>query len=160
MVCLFGAGTGAKTNEEYKMVIKRKMKYSAFMLLLGGITLGFAGAACTGKLVMLSDYMLGVYIGVGFGLIAASLVNLCRNYRILHDEDRLKAERLRNTDERNVLIHSKSLQYAGAVTLFGAYMAMLAAGIYSEVAFQCFYAVVVAFMIFYMIIRAILMRKM
>lgn len=160
MICLFGTGTGAKTNEEYKMVVKRRMLYQVFLLVLGMITLGFAAAAYQGSLVMISDYMQGVYTGVGFGFIAGSIVALIRNYRTLHNEEKLKAERLRNTDERNVLIYGKSLQYAGAFTLLCAYLAMLIAGIYSEVVFHCFYAIVMAFILFYLIVRAILSRKM
>ena len=52
------------------------------------------------------DYMLGVYCGIGVGLICSGIVFLIRNKRLMKDEEKLKEARLQVTDERNIEIGS------------------------------------------------------
>lgn len=160
MKCLFTIGMTAKNNEEYKAIIKRRMRYKVCILILGLLTMGFAIAAACGAITMLSEYMNGVYTGIGSGCIAVSIIMLIRDYKLLHDEEKLKQDRLKNTDERNVMIYNKAMQYAGSITLICAYIVMLIAGMYSEVIFHCFYAVVAVFMFVYLLMIAILNKKM
>ena len=46
--------------------------------------------------------MLGVYCGIGVGLICSGIVFLIRNKRLMKDEEKLKEARLQVTDERNM----------------------------------------------------------
>lgn len=160
MMYLFGMGKAAATNEEYKAVVKQKMAFMGGVTVLGLCTLAFAVAAQLGTFITLSDYMNGVYTGIGTAFVVAGMVLLIRNYRLLHDEEKLKKERLKNTDERNLMIYGKALQYAGVATFFCAYLAMLIAGVYSEIVFHCFYGIVLLFTLLYLMIVVVLHKRM
>lgn len=160
MGCFLGIGNTATTNEEYKVVIKRKMIGNVLVMVLGLCTLGFEIAAQFGDWLSISEYMHGVYTGIGTAFVVISLILLRRGYKTLHNEEKLKKARLEGTDERNLYIQSKSIQYAGIITFFCAYLVMLLAGIYNEIVFHCFYGVVMFFAIVHIIIVKILQKKL
>ena len=98
--CLF-SGSKVTNNEEFRKQLQAKNK-----CLLGLILLGIISAAAAyymefwGKMKV-DDYMLGVYCGIGVGLICSGIVFLIRNKRLMKDEEKLKEARLQVTDERN-----------------------------------------------------------
>lgn len=160
MMYLFGMGKAAATNEEYKAVVKQKMAFFGGVAVLGLCTLAFVVAAQVGTFITLSDYMSGVYSGIGTGFVVAGTILLVRSYRLLHDEEKLKKERLKNTDERNLMIYGKALQYAGVATFVCAYIAMLIAGAYSKIVFFCFYGIVLLFTVLYLMMVVVMHKKM
>ena len=99
--CLF-SGSKVTNNEEFRKQLQAKNK-----CLLGLILLGIISAAAayymefSGKMKV-DDYMLGVYCGIGVGLICSGIVFLIRNKRLMKDEEKLKEARLQVTDERNI----------------------------------------------------------
>lgn len=155
-----GLGKVATTNEEYKAVIKKRMIANGLIIILGLCTLGFEMVAQFGNKITISDYMHGVYTGIGTAFVVIGIILLRRGYQTLHNEEKLKKARLEGTDERNIYIQSKSIQYAGVITFFCAYLAMLIAGIYNEIVFHCFYGVVMFFAIVHLIIVKILQKKL
>ena len=76
------------------------------------------------------DYMLGVYCGIGVGLICSGIIFLIRNKRLMKDEGKLKEARLQVTDERNIEIGSRALRMAAFVLLIVMYLAFLFGGLY------------------------------
>ena len=76
--CLF-SGSKVTNNEEFRKQLQAKNK-----CLLGLILLGIISAAAayymefSGKMKV-DDYMLGVYCGIGVGLICSGIVFLIRN---------------------------------------------------------------------------------
>ena len=105
--CLF-SGSKATNNEEFRKQLQAKNK-----ALLGLILLGIISAAK----MKVDDYMLGVYCGIGVGLICSGIVFLIRNKRLMKDEEKLKEARLQVTDERNIEIGSRALRMAAFVLL-------------------------------------------
>ena len=127
--CLF-SGSKVTNNEEFRKQLQAKNK-----ALLGLILLGIISAAAayymefSGKMKV-DDYMLGVYCGIGVGLICSGIVFLIRNKRLMKDEEKLKEARLQVTDERNIEIGSRALRMAAFVLLIVMYFAFLFGGLY------------------------------
>ena len=127
--CLF-SGSKVTNNEEFRKQLQAKNK-----CLLGLILLGIISAAAAyymeflGKMKV-DDYMLGVYCGIGVGLICSGIVFLIRNKRLMKDEGKLKEARLQVTDERNIEIGSRALRMAAFVLLIVMYFAFLFGGLY------------------------------
>lgn len=127
--CLF-SGSKVTNNEEFRKQLQAKNK-----CLLGLILLGVISAAAgyymefSGKMKV-DDYMLGVYCGIGVGLICSGIVFLIRNKRLMKDEGKLKEARLQVTDERNIEIGSRALRMAAFVLLIVMYFAFLFGGLY------------------------------
>ncbi len=88
--CLF-SGSKVTNNEEFRKQLQAKNK-----CLLGLILLGIISAAAayymefSGKMKV-DDYMLGVYCGIGVGLICSGIVFLIRNKRLMKDEEKLNS---------------------------------------------------------------------
>ena len=125
--CLF-SGSKVTNNEEFRKQLQAKNK-----CLLGLILLGIISAAAayymefSGKMKV-DDYMLGVYCGIGVGLICSGIVFLIRNKRLMKDEEKLKEARLQVTDERNIEIQGFDMcvkELAAFVLLIVMYFAFL-----------------------------------
>ena len=107
--CLFQI-TKAQNNAEYRKKLENQNKCMLVIIAIGVITSVVAFFAEFFSEIKLDDFMLGVYSGVGVGLVAAGVGMLVRNRRLLGDETRLKEARLKVTDERNVEIASRSIK--------------------------------------------------
>ena len=92
--CLMSA-TKATNNEEYRKQIQTKNKYMWGLILLGLITAVIAYYMEFSGKMKVDDYMLGVYCGLGVGLVASGIAFLIRNKRLLKDETKLKECRRR-----------------------------------------------------------------
>ncbi len=124
--------------------------------LLGLILLGIISAAAayymefSGKMKV-DDYMLGVYCGIGVGLICSGIVFLIRNKRLMKDEGKLKEARLQVTDERNIEIGSRALRMAAFVLLIVMYLAFLFGGLYDPMISKLMSCMICLFLIVYAI---------
>lgn len=76
--CLMSA-TKATNNEEYRKQIQTKNKYMWGLILLGLITAVIAYYMEFPSKMKVDDYMLGVYCGLGVGLVASGIAFLIRN---------------------------------------------------------------------------------
>ena len=101
--CLFG-GSKATNNEEFRRQLKAKNKFMWLFIVLGIFSAAVAYYCEFFGEMNVDDYMLGVYCGIGVGLVGAGVALLIRNKRLLKDEAKLKKARLEQTDERNVEI--------------------------------------------------------
>lgn len=141
--CLFEV-TKAQNNAEYRKKLETTNKYMWVVIVIGLITAVIAFCAEFFADIKLDDFMLGVYSGVGVGLVAAGVVMLVRNRRLLKDETKLKVARLKVTDERNVEIASCSIKIA-TITLVAAIYAMFLIGGF-------FYPIVSKFMVLLLLV--------
>ena len=122
--------TCAKNNEEYRVIVKRRIKLSFLLDILGVFTIALSLAAKFWWKLPLSEHMLGFYNGAGFGMIVAGIFFYIKNRRLLSNQDRLKADRLSRTDERLQEISRKAYLSAGTIVLIGAYIAIFVGGLF------------------------------
>lgn len=157
--CLF-AVTKAQNNEEYRKKLMAQNKYMWIILLVGLITA--AAAFCMEFLteLPLDDFMLGVYSGVGVGLVAVSLVFQIRNRRLLKDEEKLKEARLQFTDERNVELASRSIKIATVALVAAIYVVFLIGGFFYPVICRFMLLLLLVFFLTYGIAHSVLSRHM
>ena len=106
------------------------------------------------------DYMLGVYCGIGVGLICSGIVFLIRNKRLMKDEGKLKEARLQVTDERNIEIGSRALRMAAFVLLIVMYLAFLFGGLYDPMISKLMSCMICLFLIVYAIAWRVLNKHM
>lgn len=160
MNCLLTTWKVAKTNEEYKEIIKARIKIFIILIILGMLTLVLALANRVTDVIKLSDYMDGIYSGMGTGLIFASVILMVKNLRLLKNEEALKKSRLENTDERNIMIAQRASRSATMVVLIISYVGMLIMGAFNEVILYCFMVVVMVFICSYTLFNLYYRKKM
>lgn len=144
-------GTTAKTNEEYKKVIKNRMKLMVAIIIIGIITatVGFGGEFYLE--VPINDHMLGVYSGMGVGLFVAGIILWIKNRLLLNNDEKLKESRLSNTDERIQEIGNKAFRAATYVMLVALYATALIGGLFYPVLVKALVFIVWTFFLAYMI---------
>lgn len=143
--------TTARTNDEYREVIKKRMRTMVLLIVIGFITalVGF-GAESYLKL-SINEHMLGVYTGVGTGLFVGGIILWIKNKLLLDNEDKLKESRLSNTDERIQEISNRALRTATYVIIIVLYAIALIGGLFNQILFEAFMFVIFTFIIAYAI---------
>lgn len=162
MMCLFDSlSTNATTNEEYRAVLDKRIRLLVVMLFLGILTIGFIVInELIGFLPTNDSWLLGVYSGIGAGLIGVSVVKIIQMKRISNDEELLKKERLKNMDERNRLIAGKAVQTAAITVVIISYVVMLVSAFYSKLIFYCFWWIAIIFLLSYLLFYKIYQKKL
>lgn len=141
--------SNVKTNEEYRSVIKTRMKLMAGIILLGIITAGIGFSAEFYFKAPVSEHMLGVYSGTGVGLFVVGTILLIKNRLLLKDDKKLKESRLNNTDERIQEISNKAFKVASYSMIIALYIIALIGGIFYPVLAQVLLAIVCIFLLVY-----------
>ena len=121
------------------------------MFVLGAITLAFCILFSTGKYAYLSDFLSGVYTGVGVGLIAASLGLIVKTKKLLKDEKKMKEKRIKEQDERNQMIGQKAMFSATVILMILAYIGLMVSGIFNLAVFWTLWIVIMIYMVTFMI---------
>ena len=152
--CLL-SGSKATNNEEFRKQLQAKNK-----ALLGIISAAAAYYMEFSGKMKVDDYMLGVYCGIGVGLICSGIVFLIRNKRLMKDEGKLKEARLQVTDERNIEIGSRALRMAAFVLLIVMYLAFLFGGLYDPMISKLMSCMICLFLIVYAIAWRVLNKHM
>lgn len=121
-------GKNIRTDEEYKKEIIKRMVIFSMILLLGIITIVIA---LMGKYYEKFNFEINsiwYFMGMGCGLIFAALVNLIRDYILIKNKYRLRKERIKNSDERNIEISIKASRVTTAVILVMLYITIIVSG--------------------------------
>ena len=150
----------ANNNEEYRKVIRIRMNRMILILIVGVITLVFALIAIYVWKITGKDQTLGVYMGLGSGLIFGAGCFLIKYNLILKNEEKLKIDRLNNTDERIQEISNKSYKIATMILLVGLYAVGLIGGIFYPVLQQVLLFLICLFLLGYMVSYKIYERRM
>lgn len=150
----------ANNNEEYKKVIRTRMNIMVLVFVTGCITLAIALLARNVWTVAISEHMLGVYTGVGVGMMVASVVLWVRNKLILADDEKLKKSRLSNTDERLQEIGNKAFVVAAVILIIALYAAGLIGGLFYPILVKVLFSMVYVFIIAYIIAYKIYEKRM
>lgn len=159
MKCVFG-GSNARTNEEYRKVVIMRMRIMVGLVIIGIITAAVAIYAEFYTDAVLGDHILGVYTGVGFGLIMAGIVLFLKHLFLLKNEAKLKESRLNSTDERVKEIESKAFRAAAYVMIVVLYLGALIGGIYIPELIRYLLLVMGAFLLAYVSTYSYYNRKM
>jgi len=153
-------GTDAKTNEEYRRVIKTRMRIMVLLAILGAITAAVGFAAEMWIEVPVSDLMLGVYTGFGTGLFFAGIILWIKNRLLLGNEQKLKESRLNNTDERIKEISSKAFHAATYFMIVAMYVIALIGGLFDPILVKILLLTISIFLVTYVIAYKIYSNKM
>lgn len=100
------------------------------------------------------------YAPLGAALIAAGLIKIRQNRRILKDPALKKQREIQETDERNRILGLRCWAYAGYTMFLLLYIATLAAGFISLTVLKVLLAVTGLFAFLLLIFRLILQRSM
>ncbi len=148
----------ANTDEEYREILKRRIKFIP-VLILGG-----AASIAVSVILMQSGeekgFLAGLYMGIGCGLLGASTIQFLRIRSILRDEKKLRMKRLQEYDERNVQLNLKAHNTAGTLLIVIGYVLMLVAGFFSMEVFWTVWVLVMLYFILFIAVRMIYDRVM
>lgn len=141
----------ARTNEEYRKIVKLRMKLMIGMAVIGILTaaLGFSGEFYWHASI--SDKMLGFYSGFGTSLFAAGIILYIKNRLLLKNDEKLKASRLSNTDERIREISNKAFRTATYIMLVVLYGVMLIGGLFYPILIEFLAIIICSFVVTYFI---------
>lgn len=148
----------AKTERKIVKRIKLRIIYSILLVILGGASLyiGFNVTLATGN----SEYSSGYYVGLGFGLIAAAIITIIKNVRLLKNEEALKQREIYEEDERNKMIGLKTWSYAGYAMFILLYVGILIAGAINVIVMNTILVVLAVFAICLFVARVVLSKIM
>ena len=150
----------ARTNEEYKVELKKRQRLMGFLLLLGVFTLATMITLILIKPEMLESYTAGFFSGVGTGLILGGLVGILKIRKTLKDEDAIKKARLTETDEREQAISSRALHATLKILLLSIYLLLLLCSFVTIKSVMVLALLICIFMLSYLISRKIYSQRM
>ena len=150
----------ASSDEEYKKLIKMRMRFFIGLFILGLITCAITLMAEFVWSVTFDDYMLGVYLGVAIGLMIMSPVLWVRNKRLLNNDEKRKHMRIATNDERVQSISKKAFRAAACVLLAAMYAGGLIGGIFYPILAKVLLFSVCIFLVAYSVAYIIIQKKM
>lgn len=138
--------------------IKIRITYCIVLIVLGVVSL------YVGNFVPLNsgdaEYSAGYYTGLGFGVIAAGVITIIKNVRLLKNQEKLKEREIYESDERNRMIGLKTWSYAGYAMFILLYIAQMVAGVFNVVVMNTLLAVLGLFALCLFISRVVLSKIM
>lgn len=134
-----------ENEEEYRGILKNRQIFHYVMIVLGLVCIGGSIFMTIGKSKYFSDFLSGVYCGVGAGTVAASILFLIKNKKVLTDGKKLREKRLQEQDERNRLISSKTVSTSSLILIALMYAGLMVSGIFSLTVFWTLWIVLVGF---------------
>lgn len=129
---LFCVHCKAKNNEEYRVVLRKRLIKVRLMCMMGLLVIVGAAALFHTLLQEAGEWHQGAVYGMGTGLMLGSAVAMFRIHRILSDEGKLKEQRLKEADEREVEIGNLALRQTAKLLLLVMYILMVFGILVSE----------------------------
>ena len=139
----------AKTDEEYREKLRKRKKFTPVLIILGA-------AAIVVSMYLLQckedrDFVAGLYMGIGCGVLAVSIVWFLKIRSLLKDEKKLRVKRLKESDERNIQVTLKAHYTAGLLLILTGYTVLLVSGFFSM---EVFWTVWVTIMLYFALFLA------
>lgn len=150
----------ARTNEEYKIELKKRQRLMGILLLLGILTLATMISLIILKPETMENYTAGFFSGVGTGLILGGLLGIIKIRKTMNDEAALKEARLTETDEREQAISSKTIHTTLKILLLSIYLLLLLCAFTAIEAITVLYLLICIFVLSYLISRKIYSQRM
>lgn len=145
-------------NMRIEKKIKIRIIYCIVLIILGVISL------YVGKFVPLNsgdaEYSAGYYTGLGFGVIAAGVITIIKNVKLLKNQEKLKEREIYESDERNKMIGLKTWSYAGYAMFILLYIAQMVAGVFNVLVMNTLLATLALFALCLFVSRVILSKLM
>ena len=148
----------ANTDEEYRETLKTRRRFIP-VLMLGGA----ASIAVSVILIRVreeKDFVAGLYMGLGCGILVASIILFLRIRSLLRDEKKLRMKRLQEFDERNIQITLKAHNTAGVLLIMTGYVIMLVSGFFSMEVFWTAWGLVMLYFVLFIVGRFIYDKRM
>lgn len=148
----------SRAGKNITQKIKIRIIYAVILVVLGiaSFYVGLCVPLASGN----SDYSSGFYTGVGCGVIAAGIITIIRNLRLLKNKEALKRREIYESDERNRMIGLKCWSYAGYAMFILLYIALLFAGAVDVLVMNTILVILVAFAICLFVSRLVLEKIM
>lgn len=121
---LLGEGCRARNNEEYRLVLAKRKKR---------LWMWFAFAVVTSA--------------------AASLGGIAKIRKILKDEEKLKEERLKETDERENEVNSQALKMTAKILLVALYVLLIAGALFSHSLMYVCFGLIILFLLCFAVLK-------
>lgn len=148
-----------KTEEGYRTYIQQRILINIAVILFGVITF-IVTIIAESKELFAEDFMLGVYEGVGTGLVGAGVMLLIRNLIRLNNKDAAKKGRIEINDERNLEIYQKAIRIALFIMLIAIYIVMLIGGLWYPILTKVLSSLVCLFLFSYVVAYKMIEKKM
>ncbi|SEH45537.1 hypothetical protein SAMN02910265_00734 [Ruminococcus flavefaciens] len=114
--------------ENFKKKLQRRF-YLCLMLCCSGSAV-YWGLSYLIKDV--PDFSRGMIAGVYFGIIVVAAFLMIKYLILLRNEDKLKAEYIKTTDERNIEISKATMRTSSVISLVATGLAVLITGFFSK----------------------------
>lgn len=116
--------TKATTNEEFKLELKKRQKCYILVIIIGVITLFITEMGSPNEMVS-NKHLVDVFSGVGVGLIVAGVFLSLKTQLAMKSEEKLKEERLNQSDERLTEISQSAFRSASLLMIVSLYITTL-----------------------------------
>ncbi len=145
----------ARTNEEYKVELKKRQRLMGILLLLGALTIGTIIALILINPETLESYPAGFFCGIGTGLILGGLLGILKIRKTISNEAALKQARLTETDEREQAISAKAVHTTLKILLLSIYLLLLLCSFVTVEAITVLFLLICIFILSYLCSRKI-----
>lgn len=148
----------AKTDEEFREKLRQRKNFTPVMAILGmaSIIVSIFLLRSDGD----RDFVAGLYMGLGCGIIAVSIIWLLKIRSLLKDEKKLRVKRLKESDERNIQVTLKAHYTAGVLLILTGYLIMLISGFFSMEVFWTVWALIMLYFFLFLIGKVIYEKRM
>lgn len=141
----------SKLDQEYLKSLKRLNRYylATAIMLITCLVILFLGTSFYELKInqRASDYLSGFLLAIAVILF----IYVIRNQKLMKDPKLLKKERIKNSDERNVEIMKKSLQFTSYFMVIALVLTSVAGSFLSEVIMQMASLLIALFFISYLV---------
>lgn len=112
-----------RNDDNYKKVLQGKNRLYGGMILIGLLSIG--SIYFSKSQLAISDHVQGFYTGMGLSLVLVGGIMLFRNCQTLKQPQKIHQERVKNNDERNLMLATKAFHTASTGLLACLYVASL-----------------------------------
>lgn len=157
---LFCGVCKARNNEEFRAVLRKRELRMWFLFAVGLLTaaLGLACWFVFGE--QTDDYRVGLITGFGVGLGLGAVVAVWKIRKIMSNEERLKEERLKETDEREIEVNNQALQATAKLLLLVLYILMIVGAMFMEELLGVCWFLIAVFLLSYTLFHKHYERKL
>lgn len=153
LIKLFFAG-----RDDYRKVLRRRCALFILLIVLGLGTLA-ASFVLAWLDVALPSFAWGFYGGVGTGVAGFSIVGLVGTRRLMRDEKKMRAEEIKETDERAKEVTLRAASATVLVLIVLTYVALMVAVVVNQTVFFTLMAAAAVFFVVFLSATAYYKKK-
>ncbi len=136
-------------KDDYRQVLKRRQTIALAAVALGLVTM-VTPPILLFLLPNLSDHAMGYYSGGGAAIISMGLFAFFSTRRTLRDEKRLRAEQIKETDERTQEVKRRAASLTILLSLLGLYLGLLVAVLMNPTVYLTLLGVFAVFLVLFL----------